>query len=163
MKLVCDRKRRKAVGGILFRFPTADVRKLLRKFWRYCAVGVTAFAFDYALMVVFAEVVGIDPLVAAISSFCIATLFNYFASMRFVFTRRADICRKTEFFVFFLVAIIGLGLNYLLLWFGIDYLMIDYRIVKLVSGAIVGILSFTARRMLLDADRKRRKRDSQPN
>lgn len=132
------------------------VKVLLKKFGRYCAIGVTAFALDYALMVLLAELIGIDPLVAATASFCIATAFNYLAFMWLVFSRRADLGRRSEFLAFFLVTVVGLALNNLFLWAGIEYLAIDYRIMKLGSGATVGIMSSFARRALLDADRRRR-------
>lgn len=121
------------------------------QFVRFACVGLIAFAIDYALMVFITEVFDIDPVIAATVSYILSTIFNYFASMRFVFHHRDELSRRREFFIFFGLAIVGLAINDVLLWIATDMLFIDYRIAKLGVAVIVTMWNFGSRKVLLDA------------
>lgn len=134
-------------------FVEGGLRALAIQFVRFASVGLTAFALDYALMVFFVEVFGIDPVIAATASYIIATVFNYFASMRFVFHHREGVRRRREFTLFFVLAIVGLIINAVLLWVATDVLFIDYRIARLGVAVIVTMWNFGSRKAFIDARR----------
>ena len=130
-----------------------NVKKLLLQLIRFSAVGVTAFLLDYLLMVFFTEVFGISYLISATASYTISTVFNYFASVRFVFRHRDTMSRGGEFTIFVVLALIGLGWNDLFMWLMVDFLFIDYRLSKIVVGLIVGVWNFVTRKMFLESTR----------
>ncbi len=49
--------------------------------------------------------------IASVFGFLISLIFNYIASMAFVFERKEDANRVTEFIIFGILSLIGLGLN----------------------------------------------------
>jgi putative flippase GtrA len=62
-------------------------------------------------MVLLHETIGMDPVLAAAISFSVSTVFNYLASMRFVFTHREDLSKTREFTIFVILSVIGLAIN----------------------------------------------------
>lgn len=124
--------------------------QLLRQMLRFSAVGVTAFGIDYGLMIFFTEIFGFDYLISATSSFILSTVFNYIASMRFVFSHREGLSRSREFVIFCILSGIGLALNNNLLWFSVDALGFDYRVAKIFVGLLVSVWNFISRRIFLD-------------
>ncbi len=127
------------------------MERLIEQMLKFGIVGVIAFAIDYGAMVLFVELLGMNPVLAAGISFCISVTFNYFASMRYVFTHRADLSRQAEFAIFIVLSVIGLGINEALMWAGVDLLGVSYLIVKLFATAVVMGWNFFSRKKWLDA------------
>ena len=55
-------------------------------------------------------------------AFAVFLIFNYLASMAFVFVRKDDVDRRKEFLIFLVLSLIGLLLNTFLLWLYVDVL-----------------------------------------
>ena len=125
--------------------------KIIRQFLRFSAVGITAFIIDYGLLALLTEIFGINYLVSATIAFIIATVFNYLASMKYVFTHKEGMKRTREFTIFTVISIIGLLLTNGGMILGVEVIGGHYLIVKIVVAAIVSIYSFIARKYFLDA------------
>jgi putative flippase GtrA len=102
-------------------------------------------------MILLTEAAGINYLISATISFIVSVIFNYLASMRFVFTRKEDLSRHREFMIFIALSVVGLILNDLFMWMGTSILLIDYRITKIVATALVMIWNFVTRKIFLEA------------
>ena len=89
----------------------SGVRRLAAQIGKFGIVGVIAFAIDYGVLMLLSQAFGMNPVVAAGISFVVSTVFNYLASMRYVFTHRGDISRTREFVTFVILSVIGLGMN----------------------------------------------------
>ena len=74
------------------------------------------------MLMLLSQVIGIDPVIAAGISFVVSTVFNYFASMRFVFSHREGMSRRREFVTFVVLSVIGLGLNEVIMAIGTSML-----------------------------------------
>ena len=118
---------------------------------KFGAVGAIAFALDYGLMVALTELAGMNYLISATISFTVSVVFNYFASMRYVFAHREGLSRRREFVIFVTLSVLGLGINDALMWLGTELAGFDYRLVKLAATAIVMVWNFTTRKIFLDA------------
>ncbi|MDO4854825.1 MAG: GtrA family protein [Coriobacteriia bacterium] len=118
---------------------------------KFGLVGFLAFLIDFGVMVFLTEVFGLNPVVSATVSFIVSVLFNYLASMRFVFSRRDDIGRFREFTTFIILSVIGLLINDALMWAGTELVYIDYRIVKIFATAVVMVWNFVTRKIFLEA------------
>lgn len=127
------------------------MQHLIEQMLKFGVVGVIAFVIDYGVMVLLVELFAMNPVLAAGISFVISVTFNYFASMRYVFTHRADLSRQAEFAIFVVLSIIGLGINEVLMWVGVDVLFISYLLVKLFATAVVMLWNFFSRKKWLDA------------
>lgn len=127
------------------------MHKLIQQFLKFGVVGTLAFFIDYGLLVLFVEVFGVNAVVAAAISFTISLIFNYFASMRYVFTHRKDMSRQKEFAIFVILSVIGLGINEVLMYVGVEILVVSYLLVKLFATAVVLVWNFISRKLWLDA------------
>ena len=126
------------------------MEKLIAQFMKFGVVGVIAFVIDYGLMVALTELVGVNYLISATISFTVSVVFNYLASMRYVFTHKQGLSRRRVIFV--VLSVIGLGVNDLLMWLGSSVLGVSYLIVKIVATAIVMVYNFVTRKIFLDGD-----------
>lgn len=128
------------------------MRKLIEQIMKFGVVGVIAFVIDFGVMVFLTEVFGIDPVISATVSFIISVVFNYAASMRYVFSHREGMSRTREFVIFVVLSTIGLGINDLLIWAGTDLASFDYRLVKIFATAVVMVWNFVTRKIFLEGE-----------
>ena len=119
------------------------MKKLIAQFMKFGIVGVIAFLIDYGLMVALTEFFGVPYLISNTISFTVSVVFNYVASMRYVFERR-------EFIIFVVLSIIGLILNDLFMWLFVSVWFIDYRIAKIIVTVLVAIWNFVTRKIFLE-------------
>lgn len=126
------------------------MRNLIAQIMKFGVVGILATLLDYVVMIVLTEVFGVPPVASSTISFSISVVFNYLASMRYVFSHREGMSRRREFIIFLVLSIIGLGINAALMWVGTELAGIDYRIVKLFATAVVMVWNFASRKVLLD-------------
>ena len=127
------------------------MRKLIEQIMKFGVVGVIACVIDYGLMVALTELAGVNYLISATISFIVSVTFNYFASMRYVFTHKEGMSRRREFVVFVVLSVIGLLINDALMWLGTDIAGISYLITKIFATAVVMVWNFVTRKIFLDA------------
>ena len=127
------------------------MKKLLAQFMKFGVVGVIAFVIDYGLLALLTELFGINYLVSATISFTASVVFNYVASMRYVFTHKEGLSRRREFVIFVVLSVIGLLINNGCMWAGVELLGVHYLLTKIVATAIVMIWNFVTRKIFLDA------------
>lgn len=127
------------------------MKQLIAQFMKFGIVGVIAFVIDYGLMVLLTELFGVNYLISATISFTVSVIFNYLASMRYVFRHKENMSRRREFVIFVVLSVIGLGINNGLMWLGTGLLGISYLITKLVATAVVMLWNFVTRKKFLDA------------
>lgn len=127
------------------------MKKLLEQIMKFGVVGVIAFIIDYGLLALLTEVFGVNYLVSATISFTVSVIFNYLASMRYVFTHKEDMSRTREFIIFVVLSIIGLLINNFCMWAGVEMLHIHYLITKIGATALVMVWNFVTRKIFLDA------------
>ena len=125
---------------------------------KFGVVGAIAFVIDYGLLALLTEAFGVNYLVSATISFTVSVIFNYVASMRYVFTHKEDMSRRREFIIFVVLSVIGLGINNVLMWAGVELIAWPgwiaehaYLIVKIFATAVVMVWNFVTRKIFLDA------------
>ena len=126
------------------------MRKLIEQMIKFGFVGFLCFFIDYGIMVLLTEVAGIVYLVSSACSFTVSVIVNYILSVTFVFETDKEKCRIKEFIVFVFLSIIGLGINQLCMWFGVELLHISYLIVKIGATAVVMVYNFISRKLIIE-------------
>ncbi len=127
------------------------MKKLIAQFMKFGVVGVIAFFIDYGLLAFCTEILGINYLISATIGFTVSVIFNYAASMRYVFTHKEGMSRRREFIIFVVLSVIGLLINNLCLWAGVEVLGVHYLVTKIGATAIVMVWNFVTRKIFLDA------------
>lgn len=127
------------------------MKKLIAQFMKFGVVGVIAFCIDYGILALLTEVFGMNYLVSATISFTASVVFNYAASMRYVFTHKEGMSKRREFAIFVVLSVIGLGINNLCMWTGVELFGIHYLVTKIGATAIVMVWNFVTRKIFLDA------------
>ena len=117
---------------------------------KFGVVGTIAFVIDYGLLALLTEAFGVNYLISATVSFTVSVVFNYLASMRYVFTHKEGLSRRREFTIFVVLSVIGLAINNLCMWAGVELAGMHYLLVKIGATAIVMVWNFTTRKLLLD-------------
>ncbi len=126
------------------------MKKLIKQLFRFGIVGGIAFLIDYGCLYAFTEWCGIYYLVSSLLSFIISTVFNYIASVKWVFDVNQAHSQQRNFVIFIIFSVIGLGLNELIMWFGVDHMHIYYMWVKIGATAIVMVFNFITRKLFLE-------------
>lgn len=133
------------------------LRELTVQFAKFGIVGAIAFCIDYGFFLLMTYVFGINYLIASAISFVISTIFNFAASMRYVFAGKRGQTRSQQFVIFFVLSVVGLGVNQLVLWMCVDLLAWLAWVGKLAATFIVMIFNFVTRKVFLeDHDGRRR-------
>lgn len=120
---------------------------------RFGAVGAAATLLDWGLLMALSQLLGVDAVLAAAVSYTVSLVFNYLASMRYVFARRSDMGRRREFGIFVALSLIGLALNELCMWgatlvLGTSALMVT--VAKALATAVVMVWNFCSRKRWLE-------------
>lgn len=128
--------------------------RLIEQILKFGVVGVLATLIDYGLLMLLSQLFHVDAVIAAGISFTASLVFNYLASMRYVFTRRDDISRGREFAVFVVLSLAGLALNQLCMLAGVALLgsgALAVTVSKAFATAVVMVWNFLSRKKWLDA------------
>lgn len=124
--------------------------KLFKQLFRFGIVGGIAFIIDYSIMVLCKEVFHFSTLLSAGLGFTISVIFNYIASVKWVFDVSKKNSSTKQFVLFIVFSVMGLGITEAIMWFGEDILKISYLIVKIFATAVVMVFNFITRKMFLE-------------
>lgn len=125
--------------------------KLIQQIIKFGIVGVLAAIIDFGLLAILTEFLGIYYLLSAAISFIVATIFNYIASMKYVFDSRYEKGQKhQELFIFVILSLIGLGLNQVFMWFFVEITVLHYIIAKVLATILVMAWNFISRKIWLE-------------
>ncbi len=123
---------------------------LMRQILKFGVVGGIAFLIDYAVLFCCEEFLKLGVLWSAGIAFTISVIFNYIASVKWVFDVNQEKDPKKNFIMFIIFSIIGLILTEIIMWFGTDILNIHYLLVKIIATGIVMVFNFITRKMFLE-------------
>lgn len=121
---------------------------LLIQIFKFVIVGGIATLIDFILLFVFKEVVHLQVIISNTLSFCISLIYNYIASVRWVFDVNRDKDPKKNFLIFLIFSIIGLAINDLIMYLLINKL--STFISKIIATAIVMVFNFITRKIFLE-------------
>jgi putative flippase GtrA len=121
----------------------------MRGLGRYFIVGGVAACVDIGLFLLFAKHLGLPYLRVATASFVLATLVNYYLSVRFVFVSGQRFRRRWEVAMVFLVSAVGLALNAAILWVCVELGRLDLLLAKVTATGVVFFWNYFARRIFV--------------
>lgn len=126
---------------------------LLAQIAKFGVVGVVATVIDFGVMNLLHYGFHLEILLANTAGFVVSLMFNYAASMKFVFEHRDGMSRRREFTMFVVLSIIGLLLNDGIVLSLNKGLGLEANMAKIAATAIVMVYNFVSRKILLDGSR----------
>ena len=105
------------------------MNKLMQQIAKFGLVGVICFIIDYVIYRIANMVFETSGLaetfpkyiyISLALGFTVSVVANYLLSMKFVFTRRDDMSRQKEFVIFLILSVIGLIVNEVCMFIGMD-------------------------------------------
>lgn len=127
------------------------MKRLFTQLLKFGVVGVIATIIDFFFLFLFTDVFGMYYLLSAAISFVLSTLFNYVASMRFVFNSKFSKDEKSkELILFVILSVSGLLLNQFLLWFFVEKIALYYMAAKIVATFFVMMWNFVSIKVWLE-------------
>ncbi|MBP5204634.1 GtrA family protein [bacterium] len=124
--------------------------KLIKQIIKFVIVGGIATVIDWFVYYILYNHLNISPLIANIISFCVSVIYNYTASVKWVFAINKEKSKKRMFIEFMVFSIIGLLITEGLLWIFIDKLSLNEMLSKVISTGIVMVFNFITRKIFLE-------------
>lgn len=128
------------------------MQKLLAQIMKFGVVGVIATVIDFGIMNLLHYGLGLNILIANTSGFIISLIFNYLASMKYVFAHKEGMSRRREFIIFVVLSVIGLVLNDGIVLALNAGLGLEANIAKICATALVMVYNFVTRKIFLEGD-----------
>ena len=123
---------------------------ILIQIFKFLIVGGIATIIDWFIYFILYNYLYISPLIANILSFSISTIYNYIASVKWVFDVDQTKSKSKIFFQFILFSVMGLLLTELFLFIGVDKLNVNAMLTKIIATIIVMVFNFVTRKMFLE-------------
>ena len=129
----------------------SKIKKLLEQLVKFGIVGVIATLLEWIIFYICTNQLKIHYSISTVIGFSISTIFNYWASVKWVFDVDKEKNSKTkELVVFILLSIVGLGINELIMWIMDKKFGIYYMISKIVATIVVMCYNFITRKLFLE-------------
>ncbi len=133
----------------------------LKEVVRFVLTGGVCFLIEYAALLALKEWLGLDVLIATPLAFLVSVAFNYLLCVTWVFDGAKDGSRRAQM-GFVVTSLMGLGLNWVLMWaltalFGQDAVLLTvfgvavkvYMVNKVIATLLVMIWNYFTKRFVL--------------
>lgn len=124
--------------------------QLLVQIFKFVIVGGIATIIDWCIYFILYNYFKINPLISNICSFSISVVYNYYASVKWVFNINEQKSKKKIFSEFIVFSLIGLALTELIIYIGVNKLKICAMFVKIFATVLVMVFNFITRKMFLE-------------
>lgn len=125
------------------------MKNLINQIMKFGVVGFLCFFIDFGILFLLTDIFKVNHLISAPISFTISVIVNYILSIKWVFDVN-DKNKKLKFILFIVFSVIGLLMNELIMYIGVDKLLFNYLLVKIFSTAVVMVFNFITRKMFLE-------------
>ena len=125
-------------------------RKLYLQIIKFIIVGGIATIIDYIVFFLLHDYLKINTLISNIISFTVSVIYNYIASITWVFEVNTNLDKKKQFIVYIILSIIGLVINTGIVYLCVDILKMFSLIGKVIATVIVMTYNFITRKMFLE-------------
>ncbi len=117
------------------------------KFLKFGIVGFSGLFIDFGITYICKEKLKIEKFISNSIGFCIAASSNYIFNRIWTF-RSTNPEVMVEFSEFFLISLIGLGINLLILWILTNKFSKNFYLSKLFTIAVVTVWNFGANMLI---------------
>jgi putative flippase GtrA len=126
---------------------TLFTKTMFFKILKFGVVGMSGMIIDFSFTYLFKEIVKIHKYIANAIGFCMAATWNYVFNRMWTFESQNP-HYVNEFMRFFIVSLIGLGINTLILWLLVSKFKLNFYLSKLLAIGVVLIWNFSVNLMV---------------
>ena len=124
------------------------LEKLSVQIFKFVIVGGIATIIDWLVYYILFNYLNMNPLIANIFSFAVSVVYNYTASIKWIFEVDKNKSKKKIFAEFIVLSIVGLLLTEILLAVFINSMKMTEMLSKIIATAIVMVFNFITRKIL---------------
>ena len=125
------------------------MKKLINQIAKFGVVGIIATLIDYILLFILTDVFKIYYMTSSIISFSVSLIFNYIASIKWVFNVEHKQTYK-DGLLFLIFSLSGLWINQEVMYLTVEKLGIYYMISKIFATGIVMVWNFITRKIFIE-------------
>lgn len=125
-------------------------KKFIKQVFKFGIVGVIATIIDWSIFYVCTNILNIHYAISNVIGFTVSVIFNYYASVKWVFDVNKEKSAKRNFVLFISLSIVGLLLTELLLYIGIELIGMKKFTTKVLASIIVMVFNFVTRKKFLE-------------
>ena len=115
------------------------------RFVIYTMIGGASALVDWGLFYLLAIILDIHYILSGIISFTLATLFNYFIGITFLFDSTARFTKQNEILLIFLISLIGLTINLFFLFLFSSWFLLSLMGSKILASVFALVWNFSMR------------------
>ncbi len=108
-------------------------------------IGAVGTGGHFLTLILLVELAGLSAVWATTAGFSVGALINYFLNYHLTF--KSDKAHREAMLKFFMVALLGAGMNMLIVFIGVDMLVLHYLLVQLFASALVLLWNFSANKL----------------
>ena len=124
------------------------MNKLIKQIFKFVIVGGIATVIDFVCLYIFKEFLNLNIILSNTLSFTISVIYNYIASIKWVFDVNKN--SKFQFIIFVILSVIGLLINNGILYLFTSYTEFYYLLSKVFATLVVMIYNFITRKIFLE-------------
>jgi len=117
---------------------------VFRQFVRFAGAGCVSAIGHYGLLILLVQAFDSDAVVASALGALLGGLINYSLNYRYTFRSQRPHAQSSVRFA--LIAVLGLALNTVLMWIGVDLLHWHYLLAQVLTTLLVMVWSFSGNR-----------------
>lgn len=117
------------------------MRKTLKRFFKYSAVGFSTFILDLVLLYILTSFLSINYLIGTAIAFIIAVSLNYVLSRKYVFRKTTEKI-NISYLRFVSIAIFGLLIIVSSMFISVEIYNNNYIVSRVIIACVVGFLNY---------------------
>ena len=115
------------------------------RFVIYTMIGGASALVDWGLFYLLAIILDLHYILSGTISFTLATLFNYFIGITFLFDSTARFTKQNEILLIFLISLIGLTINLFFLFLFSSWFLLSLMGSKILASVFALVWNFSMR------------------
>ena len=117
----------------------------MKQFILFAMLGGVGTAGHYLTLILLVQLVGLAAVWATTAGFMVGAVMNYFLNYHLTF--RSDKAHSEAMLKFFIVAMVGAGLNMMVMFLGVNILSLFYLLVQVAASFVVLLWTFSANKL----------------
>jgi len=122
-----------------------QVEIIKSRFVKYSMIGGASALVDWGLFYVLAIILDIHYILSGTISFTLATSFNYFIGITFLFDSTTRFTKQNEILLVFLISLIGLAINLFFLFLFSSWFLFSLMGSKILASFFTLVWNFSMR------------------